>query len=275
MGYIQVSVIMGVHGQEFCSNLEQAVQSVLKQSLKEFEFLIFNDGSGAGITAQLQRLADSDPRIRLLGTKEQRGLAFGLNQCIRQAKGEYLARMDGDDYSLPRRFEKQIHFLKTHPEYDFAGCCALLLNKEEKRGLRKMPRIPDRKDFLAFSPYIHPSVMFRRTVFEQGGLYSEKKAHLRCEDYELFMRLHQKGFRGFNLQEPLFLYREEKESMKKRTIRARIEEIKLRHTSFKDLGLTGAEKMAAVFRPLAGILVPDSLIWKMKQKEAERNEKGE
>lgn len=273
MQYIQISVIMGVHGQNYCEKLELAVRSVLAQSLKEFEFLIFNDGSGPGMTAQLERLALSDCRIRLLKSEQRKGLAFGLNQCIRQAKGEYLARMDGDDYSLPQRFEKQIQFLKTHPSYDFTGCAAVLLDQGRRKGLRKMPRMPEKKDFLAFSPYIHPSVMFRRTVFERGGLYSEKKEHFRCEDYELFMRLYQKGFRGFNMQEPLFLYREEKESMKKRTVRSRIEETRLRHTSFRDLGLTGPKHVLAVLRPLAGGLIPDGLIWKMKQKEAQRNER--
>ena len=121
---VKISVIMSVFNPASLENLRLAVDSILSQSLTDFEFLILDDGSGPKTRRALENLAGKDGRIRLIFQKENRGLAAGLNACIRQARGEYIARMDDDDISLPDRPAVQAEFLDTHPEYGFVGCTA-------------------------------------------------------------------------------------------------------------------------------------------------------
>ena len=112
------------------------------------------------------------------------------------------------------------------------GCRKAAAVDVYKRQYERMPEVPISEDFLKYSPYIHPSVMFCKKELQQNG-YRVSKLTRRCEDYELFMRLHSQGFKGYNLQENLFLYREEKESYKKRKIRFRVYEMMIRYQGFK------------------------------------------
>ena len=101
--------------------------------------------------------------------------------------------MDGDDISLPHRLEVQRAFLDVNPQFDYVGSAAALLEGEKLWGMRRLAAIPQKEDFLSFSPYIHPSVMFRREIFEKYGLYNISDLCRRCEDYELFIRLHRRA----------------------------------------------------------------------------------
>ncbi|GJM71235.1 hypothetical protein HMSSN036_34510 [Paenibacillus macerans] len=92
----------------------RSAQSILEQTLKDFEFIIIDDGSQDDTLAKLQQL--KNPRIRLISHKINRGLIYSLNQGIEMAGGEYIARMDADDLSLPKRLERQVAYLDAHPE---------------------------------------------------------------------------------------------------------------------------------------------------------------
>ena len=265
MNGIQISIIMGVYNQKAFDQLDMAVNSILRQTFQAFEFLVYDDGSDGNVADKLEELALKDSRIRLFHGKENHGLAFGLNYCIHKAKGKYIARMDADDISMPDRLEKQYQFLEKHPEFGFAGCNAGLLGEQGVYGERIMPETPGADDFLAFSPYIHPSVMFRREVFEKYGLYSEAEENRRCEDYELFMRLFQKNCRGFNIQEVLFLYREDGNAFRKRKCRYRIDECRLRYTYFKKLGILDGKGFLYTIRPLIAGVLPGRLIYRIKK----------
>ena len=144
----------------------------MDQSFNDFEFLIYDDGSDEECRRFIEEIGQLDSRIRILRGEENRGIAYGLNACIRAAKGAYLARMDGDDISLPHRLEVQKAFLDVNPEFDYVGSAAALLEGEKLWGMRRLADIPQKEDFLSFSPYIHPSVMFRREIFEKYGLYN-------------------------------------------------------------------------------------------------------
>lgn len=99
-----------------------------------------------------------------------------------------------------------------------------------------MPEIPQMADYFRYSPYIHPSVMFRRELFDQERGYLDTQETLRCEDYEIFMSLVGRGQKGYNLQESLFRYRETRESYRKRKIHYRINEAKPDTAAIKSLG---------------------------------------
>ena len=177
----QVSVIMGVYNQWNREALQKAVKSILNQTLTDFEFIIYDDGSDPEAAGYIRELEKLDERIVLIGKEENHGLAFSLNMCIGAAKGKYIARMDADDIALPERLQEQ------HKEYAWCGCNTRLFDENGVWGERKMPELPSDKDYLPFSPFIHPTVMYRRKLFEKNEGYHVSPETLRCEDYEIFM----------------------------------------------------------------------------------------
>lgn len=251
-----VSVIMSVYDPSPFCQLEAALGSVLEQTFADFELLLYNDGSNEAASEKMRQLARSDARILYLESEKNRGIASGLNRCIEKARGKYIARMDGDDLLLRERLEVQVRFLELNGQYDFVGTGAWLFDEGGIWGERLMKEKPEKEDFLPFSPYIHPTVMFRRSVFEKCGLYNESEKVRRCEDYELFVRLHILGCYGYNLQEKLICYREGKDSWKKRRFCYRLDEMRFRREGFQALGLTGGKAWLCRFRPLAAGLVP-------------------
>lgn len=265
-----VSVIMGVYNQWDEKVLREAVNSILNQTYKDLEFIIWDDGSHPDAARLVQNLAGLDERIVIAGKEENRGLAYSLNECIRLARGKYIARMDADDISLPERIGKQVSFLENNPDYSWCGCNTCLFDEKGVWGVRKMPEHPEEKDYLRFSPFIHPSVMFRAIVFDENEGYLEAEETLRCEDYEIFMRLRQKGLKGYNLQEVLFSYRENSVSYERRSLHFRMNEAKLRYRNFKQMGMLFPFGWLYCVRPIAGGILPASVISMLKRSEGAR-----
>lgn len=255
-----ISVIMGVFNQWDEEELQASVNSILHQTYGNFEFIIWDDGSHPDAAKLLQELPAKDGRIVLAGKEENRGLAYSLNECIRLAKGKYIARMDADDIAHPMRFAKQVEFLETHPQYGWCGTNTLLFDENGVWGSRNMPEIPTMKDYFHYSPYVHPSVMFRAELFDENLGYLDSQETLRCEDYEIFMNLIQRGQKGYNLQEPLFSYRETRESYKKRKAKFRINEARIRYRNYKKMGMLFPVGWIYVCRPLIAILVPSGVV---------------
>lgn len=261
---------MGVYNQLNKEQLTMAVDSILNQTEKNLEYVIYDDGSEEVASAYIRELASKDRRILLIGKEQNHGLAFSLNECIGEASGQYIARMDADDISHPDRLRRQIDYLENNSEYAWVGCNAKLIDDEGIWGQRNMPERPDEKDYLRFSPYIHPTVVYRRELFENHGGYIATKETLRCEDYEIFMRLRRLGYRGYNLQECLLQYREDRASYKKRKWKYRVNETKLRFRNFKQMKLLFPFGWAYALRPMIGFFVPNLLIRKIKQGESNR-----
>lgn len=255
-----VSVIMSVYNQLNFEQLHDAVESVLLQTFKNFEFIIYNDGSDNRVSEKLHEYAKKDSRIRLIENTENNGLAYSLNTCINMARGKYLARMDDDDISDVNRLYVQYTYLEQHPEISYVGCNAKLIDSNGVWGIRRMPENPRKESFLRYSPFIHPTVMIRKSVFNGCEAYRVDKTTWRCEDYELFMRLLKLGHRGCNIQEALFFYREDKKSYKKRKFRYRVDEARLRYRNFKELQMMFPFGWWYVIRPLLATLVPSFII---------------
>ena len=253
---VEISILMGVYNQTNHKAIEQAVDSILNQTFSNFEFLIYDDGSCEKEMLFLQQLAKEDSRIRLLRGEENKGLAYGLNQCLKQAKGRYIARMDADDISEKERLQVQKEFLDLHLEYAFVGTSATLFDEQGIWGVRNMIKQPRAKEFLKYSPYIHPSVMFRKKILEEVNGYQVSKDTLRCEDYELFMRLYCNGMYGYNIQQPLFFYREDRDWYDKRTWRQRISEMKIRYQGFQKMGILNWKNLIYVGKPIGMMVIP-------------------
>lgn len=202
----QVTVLLPVYDTP-PAYLERAIGSVLGQTFEDFELLIVSDGSRRPQTlAALDRAAEQDRRVRLLRLPH-RGLTPSLNEGLRMARAELVARHDADDWSEPDRLRLQASFLRDHPETVVVGSAACMHQEGgEPLWTAVFPLSPAaiEKSFWRRNPFVHGSVMFRRRQALEAGGYREA---LRCsQDYDFFWRL-SAGGRGANLPEPLYHYR--------------------------------------------------------------------
>ncbi len=183
-----VSVVMSVYnGRPY---MRAAVQSMLKQTLQDFELIIVNDGSTDGSGEVLNQLSESEDRIRVFH-QENRGLAAALNRGIKNARGKYIARMDADDVSRPHRFERQIKALRGNPERAVVGAQVAFIDEEGDQiaGSTSNPTTPVHLAWrLLFRNRIfHPTWMAVKEKLEAAGGYNE--AYETAQDYELITRL--------------------------------------------------------------------------------------
>lgn len=256
----QVSVIMGVYYRDSNTGLLlRAIGSILEQTFTDFELLICDDGSSKEACNVLNALAQKDARIRLIRNGNKVSLPQKLNSCLNFAKGDCIARMDDDDYSMPDRFEKQLSFLESHKEYAFAGSNVSLIREGKEVGQRILPQSPKKEDFLFVQPFIHPTLIFRKNALQAVGGYSEDRHCILCEDYDLLLRLYEKGYTGYNLQEILLQYTISPIGKSKRKYHHRINEAVTRYHRFKDLGML-PQGIPYVLKPLiVGLIRADIL----------------
>ena len=193
----KISVVMPVYNtkEEF---LRESIESILNQTYTDFEFIIINDGSTNNCEDII--LSYKDDRIRYVKQHNQ-GVANTLNNGISIATGEYIARMDSDDISLPQRFEKQINFLDNNSDFSLCGSWYQYFPEEKIAKLIEEPKL---LDFYKLNCLGHPTVMFRKADFERFDLKYDSQ--FVCEDYELWSRSI-KYLKFYNLQEVLLKYR--------------------------------------------------------------------
>ena len=198
-----ISVVMSVYnGQTF---LAEAVNSILRQTLREFEFLVIDDGSADRTAEILADYARRDGRIRVLH-HENKGRATSLNIGINLAVGGYIARMDADDIALPCRLEQQVAFMERHQEVGLLGGAIELINTTGQVLNTLRPPLSDseiRSLMLHHNPY-HPAVIMRKEVALAAGGY--RKALLDAEDYDLYLRISERSQLA-NLDKPILQYR--------------------------------------------------------------------
>lgn len=201
-----ISVLMPVYNAG--QYLDESISSILKQSYTNFEFLIFNDGSTDNSVAVIEKYLAADSRIKLFDSRENKGYLVHLNEGLRIAKGEFIARMDSDDISMPSRFEKQIKRLTTESA-DIIGSNVILWNGNKKYAGKKSRQALTHTELetqMFFGiPVYHPAVLFKREMVDNGDYYYDGEFYP-AEDYELWSRLLRR-YRFANIKEPLLCYR--------------------------------------------------------------------
>lgn len=164
--------------------IEESLQSILNQTLADFELIIYDDCSSDHTVEKIR--AFHDPRIQLICNEENCGLTKNLNKSLRVAKGKYIARMDGDDISEPTRFEKQVAFLEEHPSIYLISCHAQNFGESDLvnriRGNSEVLRCR----MLIRPVFAHPGFMMRRELIEEGFFYDE--TFRTAQDYEFAVR---------------------------------------------------------------------------------------
>ena len=185
--------------------LKQAVESILQQTFNDFEFIIINDGSTDKSLEILKEFERKDGRIKII-SRGNRGLVYSLNEGIKNARGEYVARMDADDISRLERLEKQLRYMQENT----LAICGTWAEGVDSHGMKIKdmdypPRANNIKGFtLLHNPFIHPSVMFRKDVFEKVRGY--RKIFNLAEDHELWTRMIF-TYNADNIPERLLKYR--------------------------------------------------------------------
>ena len=184
--------------------LNETINSVLNQTFDDFEFLIIDDGSTDNSVEILY--SHNDPRIKILINEKNIGYVKTLNKLIDLSKGEYIARQDNDDLSLPDRIEKQVFFLNTNKDVGVCGTNAFTFGTKTK--MTRLPITDDeiRAYMIINTPFIHPSIMYRKSIFDvlKIGKYNEDLCP--AEDYAMWFEISKKT-KLANLPEPLLKYR--------------------------------------------------------------------
>lgn len=266
----KISIIMGIYKMiNKRSIVELSINSILNQTYKDFEFIICDDGSNDGTYEMVQDLIKNDKRVILIKNNENKGLAYSLNHCLSIAKGKYIARMDADDISMPDRLEKQIEFLDEYLEYAMVGCNLLLINNKGIWGKRILAEKPTKKSFLFTSPFCHPAIVMRKDILDKVNNYRVEKITRRAEDYDLFMRIYANGYKGYNMQEFLYQFREDHDAYKRRAYKYRIDDVQIRYRGFKMLGLMPVG-LLYVIKPLIVGLIPQVILSKMRRYRKEK-----
>ncbi|MEB6680152.1 glycosyltransferase family 2 protein [Acinetobacter lwoffii] len=189
--------------------LTDAVKSVLAQTYPYWELILVDDGSTDNSLKIAQDFAAKDNRIRVISDGTNKKLPARLNQIIREAKYDYIARMDADDVMHPQRLEKQFSFLEDNIKYDLVSSGLISIDSQNiVKGFRCVSQLYDNFSNPSYSyPIVHPSVMARKSWYLRNQ-YSEK--YPRAEDFELWTRaIANKDFNMMVLSDLLLYYREE------------------------------------------------------------------
>jgi len=219
----RVSVIMATFN---CRDtLQEAVESIEAQTYVDWELVVCDDGSTDGTFELLGELAERlGQRMVLLRNHMNMKLPFSLNRCIEASTGEYLARMDGDDRSAPSRFEAQVGFLEGRPDLAVVGTGMRRFNDSGVGDLLRPVAHPDRHTLGRGRalPFFHATILARRAMFDSVGGYTVSWRTERGQDLDLWFKFFHAGLEGDNIDEPLYLVREDAAAIRRRTPRVRL-----------------------------------------------------
>jgi glycosyltransferase involved in cell wall biosynthesis len=201
-----VSVVMPVYNG--AGYLSEAIDSILRQTYTNFEFIIIDDGSSDESRTIIQEYQQNDSRIHPIFLEQNSGIVTALNTGLNAAAGKYIARMDADDISVSTRFEEQIHFLENHHDVDVISCYYQLIGPTGDK-LDDIIKLPITNLTILWSlcidnPIVHPGVVIRTEAVRNIGGYRATYPH--AEDYDLWMRLSDKSHFA-NLANPLIQLR--------------------------------------------------------------------
>lgn len=219
----RVTVLLPVYNGE--KYLREAIESILDQTFHDFEFLIIDDCSTDSSIKIIRSFKDE--RICLARNKKNLKLAKTLNKGIRLARGEYIARMDSDDISLPDRLSEQIRYMDKNPGIGASGSWVELIGENAGKIWDFVPGDPDTlKCLQLFSNFIfHPTTIIRKSLIKKYGLFYDEDFST-SQDYDLWCRISQYASLS-NLEKVLLYYREHPEKISQTSIKGQTENANL------------------------------------------------
>ena len=250
-----ISIIMGIYN---CSaTLEEALDSIIAQTYRDWELIMCDDGSTDSTYEVASRYIreHSDYKIKLLRHKCNQGLNRTLNDCLKEVQGEFVARMDADDISLPARLEKELKAFEEDPKLSIVSCPMIYFdeNGDWGKGVCKKA-YPNKENLVYGTIHAHAPCLVRTEAFQAVGGYSEGKRLLRVEDWHLWIKMYASGRYGINLSEPLYKMRDDQLATKRRKFRYRLNEAYMSKLAVKTFNLPKVKYLYSLRFVIVGLL---------------------
>ena len=273
MTLTKISVIMAVYNAE--QTLPQAIDSILAQTCQDWELVICDDCSTDGTPAVIERYRGENPdRIVCVRNEVNSKLPYSLNHCLQVARGEYIARMDADDISLPDRLEKQAAYLDAHPEIAVVGTSMIRFDESGEYGKIKSISKPTKYDLKFDVPHYHATIMMRKSVYDAVGGYTVCKRTERGQDVDLWFKVYAQGYSGANLPDYLYQVREDRAAIRRRKLKYELYFVQTRLIGYKMLNMPFYWKIFAL-KPVISHFIPQRLKVKRRNRIAEKEEREE
>ncbi len=255
----KLSIIMSEHNTPI-RFLRESINSILAQTLKDFELIIVDDCGHNDLRAIAQEY--SDDRIKIIKNEKNRGLVHSLNDAISYARSAYLVRMDTDDIAEPQRFERLYAFACRHPEYAVVGSRVIEFSEEGEQGILCKSGEKTKESLIKGDGLIHPSVIMRKHAVEDVGNYPD---YQRAEDFALWAELLLHGYRLYVLEDSLLKYRVNTGDYSKRKLKYRQGELMAKLHYFPLLGAKPSDYRYIIKSIISGIL-PTGLVRRYRKK---------
>ncbi len=254
----KISVLMGAYN--CAETIGSSIESIQAQTVTDWEMIICDDGSSDNTVEIIRQYVSEDARILLIQNEGNRGLSYALNHCLQYAKGEYCARMDGDDLCDADRFEKQLAVFEAHPEYAIVSTS---MKHFDEQGVYYVPpqggiQPVEKKNFLKGSPFCHAPAMIRTEAYRMVDGYRDIEKTRGVEDYDLWFRMYAAGLRGCMLRDPLYSMFDGRDAAKRRTFRRRMNEAWVRKEGYRMLKLPWHSRIY-VWKPIVLGLLPTGI----------------
>lgn len=254
---VTISVIMGIFN--CASTLPDAINSILKQTVTDWELILCDDGSKDNtlqVALEFERIYPD--KIVVLINEKNIGLNATLNKCLKVAKGKYIARMDGDDICDPDRFKEELEVLERESDISIVSTDMNFFDESGVWGKISHPEYPNESDFLMGSPFCHAPCMVRKEAYTAVHGYSVDSKLLRVEDYHLWFKMYKAGFKGKNIHKALYSMRDDQNAYRRRKFKYRINEAYVKFLAVRDLKLP-MWGYVFVLRPIVVGLLPGFL----------------
>ena len=231
----RISVLMGIYN---CApTLQEALDSLYVQTYQGFKIILCDDGSKDDTLKIAEENAKKHENVIVIKNEHNMGLNYTLNHCLEYSDTEFCARMDGDETCHPTRFEKEIKFLDEHPEY---AIVSTTMHHFDEMGIFRTGMAsgePKPSDYPKGVPFNHAPCMIRTSAYKTVGGYSVSGKLLRQEDYHLWLKMYEKGFCGYMLNEPLYNMRDDRNAYARRNWISRRNEAYVKYLACKMLNL--------------------------------------
>lgn len=249
----KLSVIMSTYNDS--QYIRESIDSILDQTFRDFEFIIIDDASTDN-TVEIIR-SYTDDRIKLIINEENQGLTKNLNKALTYVTGEYIARMDGDDISLPERFAKQVAYLDNHKDVYLIGCAVKSFGASDLIWLLPDDSEELRVRMLIRPVFAHPSFMFRKKLIDEGFRYDE--TFRTAQDYDFASRV-AKVHKIGRVQDILMKYRvHDKQISSTSSINQLSNADRIRSRLLQELGITLNKQQQAIYNAFVAEKCPDSI----------------
>ncbi len=198
----KVSIIMSTYNNE--KTISDSILSIVNQKYKNWEFLIIDDASKDRTAEKIEKIIKKNKQIKLFKNKVNKGLAYNLNILAKYSSNKYLARMDADDIAMPMRLSKQIDYIIKNPDIDVLGTAAEIVHQGKiKKIFPRQNHNEILKNIIIKTPFIHPTVLMKKSFLEKNKFYKEKIGEV--EDLDLWLRSCNTS-KFHNLNEVLLIY---------------------------------------------------------------------